>query len=105
MSRPDQLERLEAKLNAALQVATTSFRDALTEPLYDNGVPGPSLAETANVEVTDETPNFTIQYGIRDEMRRWLVPESHRPTCPLSGEPCTSWTCLLDVCVDPSKEA
>ena len=31
----------------------------------------------------------------------WLVPEMHRPSCPLSGEPCRSWTCLVDVCVDP----
>jgi hypothetical protein len=30
----------------------------------------------------------------------WIVPDSHRPTCPLSGKPCTSWTCLLDTCTD-----
>lgn len=41
---------------------------------------------------------------LKDEAARWLVPESHRPTCPLNGEPCTSWTCLVDVCVDPTKE-
>lgn len=31
----------------------------------------------------------------------WLVPLEHRPTCPLSGRPCTSWACLVDVCVAP----
>lgn len=35
----------------------------------------------------------------------WLVPPDHRPTCPLNGRPCTSWTCLVDVCVDPTREA
>ncbi len=33
----------------------------------------------------------------------WLVPPEHRPTCPLDGQPCTSWTCLVDVCVDEKK--
>lgn len=33
----------------------------------------------------------------------WLVPPEHRPTCPVSGEPCTSWTCLVDVCVDTAE--
>jgi hypothetical protein len=23
-----------------------------------------------------------------------------RPTCPVSAKPCTSWTCLVDVCSD-----
>lgn len=31
----------------------------------------------------------------------WTVPPEHRPTCPLSGQPCTSWTCLVDVCEGP----
>ena len=37
------------------------------------------------------------------ELGRWLVPPSHRPTCPLDNQPCTSWTCLVDVCVDEKK--
>lgn len=46
------------------------------------------------------------QYGegrtVRDDP--WLVPEEHRPTCPLTaGLPCTSWTCLVDVCADDGR--
>ena len=39
--------------------------------------------------------------------KHWLVPREHRPSCPISGKPCTSWTCLVDVCVDgkPSRGA
>jgi len=42
----------------------------------------------------------------RDKARHspWLVPPRHRPTCPLTKEPCTSWTCLVDVCVDAFSE-
>lgn len=31
----------------------------------------------------------------------WTVPVEQRPACPLDGQPCRSWTCLVDVCVDP----
>lgn len=86
------------------QVASSSYREAMTEPIYDNGVAGPSLADLAHVEVTDETANFQVQAAIADEMRRWLVPPLHRPTCP-SGRPCTSWTCLVDVCVLTKDDA
>src|SRR5271169_1621699 len=34
----------------------------------------------------------------------WLVPPEARPTCPLSQKPCTSWSCLQDVCVDPEDD-
>lgn len=30
----------------------------------------------------------------------WTVPPSMRPTCTVSGKPCTSWTCLVDECAD-----
>jgi hypothetical protein len=45
----------------------------------------------------------TALYAVEVD-RHWLVPRQHRPTCPLDGEPCTSWTCLVDVCVDGKKE-
>lgn len=38
------------------------------------------------------------------EQGPWFVPPSQRPSCPLSGEPCLSWTCLVDVCADATKE-
>jgi hypothetical protein len=28
----------------------------------------------------------------------WTIPHEQRPACPLDGHPCTSWTCLVDVC-------
>lgn len=28
----------------------------------------------------------------------WTIPPEHRPSCPLNGQPCSSWTCLVDVC-------
>lgn len=31
----------------------------------------------------------------------WVIPLEHRPTCPADGKPCTSWTCLVDVCEKP----
>jgi hypothetical protein len=34
----------------------------------------------------------------------WTVSLEHRPTCPLDQKPCTSWTCLVDVCVDAKKD-
>lgn len=91
-------EALLGAFDAATAVAVTSYRDAMTEPIYDDGKAGPSLADLAHVEVTTEMRNFQVQAAIGDEMRRWLVPPQHRPTCP-SGRPCTSWTCLVDVCV------
>lgn len=91
-------ERLREERDAALQVASSSYRDAMTEPIYDNGVAGPSLADLAHVEVTEDMRNFRVQAAIAEEMRRWLVPPQHRPTCP-TGRPCTSWTCLVDMCV------
>lgn len=30
----------------------------------------------------------------------WTIPPEQRPACPLDGHPCSSWTCLVDVCVD-----
>lgn len=39
-----------------------------------------------------------------DELGRWLVPEDQRPTCPVSGQPCTSWTCLVDACSPPHSD-
>lgn len=35
----------------------------------------------------------------------WTVPPRYRDTmrCPVSGDLCTSWTCLVDVCVDPKE--
>lgn len=97
-------ERLQQERDAALNVAATSYRDALTEPIYTDGVAGPSLADLADVEVRDDTPNFRIQAAIADAMKRWLVPPQHRPTCP-SGRSCTSWTCLVDVCVLTKDDA
>jgi hypothetical protein len=35
-----------------------------------------------------------------EENGAWLVPPWARPTCSVSGKPCTSWTCLVDRCVD-----
>lgn len=99
----ERVERIEAERDAALAVAASSFREALTEQVYDNGAPIGSLAELAHVEVTEETPNFRIQADIADELRRWWVPPEHRPTCP-SGRPCTSWTCLVDECVLNGEE-
>lgn len=42
------------------------------------------------------------QYGEdrRFEPDPWLVPEEHRPSCAVSGQPCSSWTCLMDRCVE-----
>lgn len=31
--------------------------------------------------------------------RHWIIPKSHRPTCPVSNNACTSWSCVFDVCV------
>lgn len=31
----------------------------------------------------------------------WTVPIEFRTACPLDGHPCSSWTCLQDVCVGP----
>lgn len=45
----------------------------------------------------------TLLYGLTIE-RHWLVPPMHRPSCPLTNKPCTSWTCLVDVCVDESEQ-
>jgi hypothetical protein len=46
----------------------------------------------------------TLLYRIEiEDLGRWLVPESHRPTCPLDGHACTSWTCLVDVCAEPEQ--
>jgi len=38
-----------------------------------------------------------------DEIAAWTVPPEQRPACPLDGHPCTSWTCLVDVCADPGE--
>lgn len=103
MSDPSpEVERLTAERDAALEVASSSFREALTEPLWSDGKAGPSLADLAHV-IDYGQANFQVQHAIGDEMRRWMVPPSHRPTCPLDQRPCTSWTCLADVCVDERK--
>ena len=39
-----------------------------------------------------------------DRRDPWTVPPEQRPACPLDGHPCPSWTCLVDVCVDPGEE-
>ncbi len=101
---PARIERLMIERDTALDVASKAMREAFTEQVYDNGQPVGSLAELAHVEVESGTANFRIQYSIADELRRWLVPPSHRPTCPLDQQPCTSWTCLVDVCVDAKKD-
>lgn len=98
------IERAVAARDAAIQVGTEAFRNALTEQVYDNGDPIGSLAELAHVDVAEQA-NFQIQGDIADALRRWLVPPSQRPTCPLNGQPCTSWTCLVDVCVDDRRAA
>lgn len=37
--------------------------------------------------------------------RSWIIPKSHRPSCPISNKPCTSWSCVFDVCVgEPLRE-
>lgn len=99
--------RMKQERDAAIEVATTSFRDAMTEQVYENGKPIGSLAELAHVRKLtadgEELANFQIQGAIADALRRWLVPPTHRPTCPLDQQPCTSWTCLVDVCVDERK--
>ncbi len=40
---------------------------------------------------------------LADERDPWVVPPMHRPTCPLDSQPCTSWTCLVDVCAEPHR--
>lgn len=101
-------ERLIAERDAALEVADRSYRDALTAPIYSDGKPGPSIWDLSHARrlTVDGEPlrNFQLQYVIADEMRRWLVPPEHRPTCPLSDKPCTSWTCLVDVCAGGQLE-
>lgn len=50
------------------------------------------------------TPVERFREQVRDDMA-WTVPPSHRPTCRVSGEPCTSWTCLFDTCADAVTNA
>lgn len=54
--------------------------------------------------VRDTLATALYKIEMSDEIRRWLVPPTHRPTCPLDNQPCTSWTCLVDVCVDAKKD-
>jgi hypothetical protein len=43
-------------------------------------------------------------YPVADNRRdAWTVPVEQRPACPLDGHPCSSWTCLVDVCVDAGE--
>jgi hypothetical protein len=102
------IERLTAQRDAALEVAAESFREALTAPIHENGKPGPSILDLSHARRLtvdgEKLVNFQLQYVIADEMRRWLVPPEHRPICPLNGKPCTSWTCLVDVCDRPTTE-
>ena len=105
------IERLTAERDAALAVAIESFRSALTGPIYEDGKAGPSIADLSgcnrrtNRAYGESLVNWELQYAIADEMRKWMVPPAHRPTCPLNGHPCTSWTCLVDVCADEKWEA
>lgn len=62
-------------------------------------------AHTDGVETTEAALRRTAGELVRltEEAERWLVPPEHRPTCPVDGEPCKSWTCLVDVCVGKRK--
>ena len=69
------------------------------------------LSLDSHVEPGSPAPNYTLAlrlgiaqvFGIPNDpsmiANPWLVPAEHRPKCPLNDQPCTSWTCLVDVCV------
>ena len=86
--------RLRQKLEAALDVAAKSYREALTTSLTDT----PSITEALDIVVPDDMANWQLQEAIVKAIKAWYVPPGHRPMCP-SGRPCTSWTCLVDECV------
>lgn len=84
---------LVAERDAAVEVASSSWREALTS----RATKGPSLAELTGVTVEGRA-NFYVQDDIAEAIQRRLVPVDQLPTCPLSKQRCTSWTCLVDVC-------
>lgn len=47
------------------------------------------------------------QFGLLEKLAEalgpWTILPEHRPTCPADGRPCTSWTCLVEVCVDSRR--
>jgi len=49
----------------------------------------------------DHATKFEDQAKKAPSSDHWTVPSEHRPSCPLDGRPCTSWTCLVDVCDRP----
>ena len=81
--------------------AATDVPDIVTISRAIEGFKG----ETANaIRMAERLATLLYRFEIQ-ELGRWLVPPEHRPTCPVSGKPCTSWTCLVDVCVDESQAA
>jgi hypothetical protein len=79
-----------------------------TEMTDESGITPTSRALTEMADATEELRAVrdrlaTVLYHQEMESH-WLVPPMHRPTCPLDNKPCTSWTCLVDVCVDAKRE-
>lgn len=58
-------------------------------------------AATAEVRAIGDRVASTL-YRLNIE-EKWLVPVQHRPSCPLTSRPCSSWSCLVDVCAWPGS--
>lgn len=60
--------KLEAKLDAALTVASESFRDALTKNTL--GESEPSICDELGIEVPEGTANYLVQTMVIDRIKR-----------------------------------